>query len=527
MVSTVKEFIHSSASAGSHKRKRDGLSDSDVDEHEGDDAITESVDLTEACEELISADKPPEQLPEGEESFLAELSKIYDSEGAVSDAVSTQLANLVDKMAKNKLSEANAKDKLAKYNRPQNCENLVSTRVNPQIWVKMRSSSKSRDLRLGMQKIETSMLKSMHPIISLTGKLLSLKSNPKSVSKEDVSSFLRLALDSLTLMANFVYEFNLSRRELIRPDLNEEYKQLCSSQTPTSKFLFGDDLPKAVKEISETNKVSQRLSYPKHGTNSKHGANNFIRQGSSYSNHQQHFCTRAKANGGNLKVAHDQLGSQVSLPFSPSIPCMAGRLKNYVHKWHTITSDQSILDVRGVTIDFITKPTQRFVPNQYKFNPLEIKIIDEQIACFLERGVIERATHSNGECISNMFIRPKKDGSYRLILNLKQLNESVEYHHFKMENLRNAITHMTPNCFMASIDLNDAYYSVSVNKNHRKYLRFIWKHQLFQFTCLPNGLKVVLLEYLQKSLNQFMQRFVPKDLKMWATLMTPIFREAL
>ena len=150
-VSTVKEFIQSSASAGSHKRKRDELSDSDVDEHEGDDAITESVDLTEACEELICVDKPPEQLAEGEDSVLAELSKIYDSEGAVSDAVSTQLANFVDKMVKTKLSEENAKDKLAKYDRPRNCENLVSTRVNPQIWAKMRSSSKSRDLR--MQKI--------------------------------------------------------------------------------------------------------------------------------------------------------------------------------------------------------------------------------------------------------------------------------------------------------------------------------------------------------------------------------------
>ena len=99
----------------------------------------------------------------------------------MSDAVSTQF---VDKMVKTKLSEENAKDKLAKYNRPRNCENLVSTRVNPQIWAKTRSSSKSRDLR--MQKTETSMLNSMHPIISLTDKLLSLKSNPKTVSKEDV-----------------------------------------------------------------------------------------------------------------------------------------------------------------------------------------------------------------------------------------------------------------------------------------------------------------------------------------------------
>lgn len=114
MVSTIKEFMGSNASVGSHKGKRNELSDSDVDKLAIDDAITESVDLTEAYEMLITADKPPEQLTEGEDNVLAELSKIYDSQGAVSDAVSTQMANLVDKMAKTKLSEENAKDNLAK-----------------------------------------------------------------------------------------------------------------------------------------------------------------------------------------------------------------------------------------------------------------------------------------------------------------------------------------------------------------------------------------------------------------------------
>ena len=203
------------------------------------------------------------------------------------DAASTQLANLVDKMVKPKLSEENAKEKLAKYYRPQNCENLVSTRFNPKICAKMRSSSKSRDLR--MQRIETSMLKSMHPIISLTHKLLTLKSDPQTLSKEDVSSFLRFTLDSLPFKAHSVYEVNLRRRDLIRPDLNQQNKQLCSSQTPISKFSFADDLPKAVKEISETNKVSQRVSYPKYGTNSKHGSSYFRRQGSSYSNREHRF----------------------------------------------------------------------------------------------------------------------------------------------------------------------------------------------------------------------------------------------
>jgi hypothetical protein len=41
---------------------------------------------------------------------------------------------------------------------------------------------------------------------------------------------------------------------------------------------------------------------------------------------------------------------------------------------------------------------------------------------------------------------------------------------------------------MASIDLKDAYYSVNICNEHRKYLRFIWRGQLFQFTACPNGL---------------------------------------
>ena len=47
---------------------------------------------------------------------------------------------------------------------------------------------------------------------------------------------------------------------------------------------------------------------------------------------------------------------------------------------------------------------------------------------------------------------------------------------------------MTPHCFMASVDLKDAYYSIPVARCHRKYLRFVWKGHLLQFTCLPNGL---------------------------------------
>ena len=79
----------------------------------------------------------------------------------------------------------------------------------------------------------------------------------------------------------------------------------------------------------------------------------------------------------------------------------------------------------------------------------------------LVKGIIELVTEQNDdEYISNIFIRPKKNGKYRVILNLKHLNKFAEYHHFKMETLGAAINLVSRNCYFASIDLQDAHYSI-------------------------------------------------------------------
>ncbi len=56
--------------------------------------------------------------------------------------------------------------------------------------------------------------------------------------------------------------------------------------------------------------------------------------------------------------------------------------------------------------------------------------------------------HERGEVISPIFVCPKKDGSHRMILNLKRLNTYVEYHHFKMDTLWSVIKLITPNCLL-------------------------------------------------------------------------------
>ena len=56
-----------------------------------------------------------------------------------------------------------------------------------------------------------------------------------------------------------------------------------------------------------------------------------------------------------------------------------------------------------------------------------------------------------------------------MILNLKSLNENMPYIHFKMETIKSILTLVTPNCYMAKIDIKDAYYSVPIVPEHQKY----------------------------------------------------------
>ena len=58
-----------------------------------------------------------------------------------------------------------------------------------------------------------------------------------------------------------------------------------------------------------------------------------------------------------------------------------------------------------------------------------------------------------GEMLSNVFLCPKKDGSHRLLLNFKRLNESVSRYHFKMDSLSNITKLVTQNCYTASVDM--------------------------------------------------------------------------
>lgn len=121
----------------------------------------------------------------------------------------------------------------------------------------------------------------------------------------------------------------------------------------------------------------------------------------------------------------------------------------------------------------------------------EFNEISDILAALEKQQVIKKVKPLGDQFISPFFLALKKDGiSKRFILNLKQLNCFLQAPHFKLEDIRTAMKLISKNCFMATIDLKDAYYSISIHEAHRKYLRFHFNDSLWEFSSLPFGLSV-------------------------------------
>lgn len=181
----------------------------------------------------------------------------------------------------------------------------------------------------------------------------------------------------------------------------------------------------------------------------------------------------------------------------------AGRLKLFYKSWKDITSEKRILSyVKGLSIPFCKQPRQRIIPKERLFSLAEQTKIKIGIEHLLNVGAISRVKPIKGQFISHIFTRQKKDGSYRIILNLKPLNKYVEEYHFKLEDHKTVVKLINQNYFMVTLDLQDAYLLVPINKRHRKFLRFRFNNILYEYNCMPFGLSCAPLVFT-KLINLF------------------------
>ena len=101
---------------------------------------------------------------------------------------------------------------------------------------------------------------------------------------------------------------------------------------------------------------------------------------------------------------------------------LAGNIKDFLENWEKVTLDKYILDIvkHGSKLEFLSKAPPN-EPSQVTYSTKENAIISQEIWKLLKKKVIIETIAKKGDFLSLVFLRFKKYGSYRMILNLKKL----------------------------------------------------------------------------------------------------------
>ena len=123
-----------------------------------------------------------------------------------------------------------------------------------------------------------------------------------------------------------------------------------------------------------------------------------------------------------------------------------------------------------------------FSQTSFQYGPPQLARLNQEER--LRKDAIQQLKSEPGEFLNNLVLVNKKDGGHRPVINLKFLNSFIPYQHFKMEGMHSIKDLLQEHDFLIKIDLKDAYFGIPLDKSSRKYIRFQWEGNLYEFLCL-------------------------------------------
>jgi len=149
-----------------------------------------------------------------------------------------------------------------------------------------------------------------------------------------------------------------------------------------------------------------------------------------------------------------------------------------LHSWEQITSDPWTLEVvKGYHLEFSHPLFQTSPSHTIAKSPTEKQLLEEEIQSLILKQAVVKTNSRKEQNVSGL-----KKGQF---LPPSSESKTAKVIHFKMEGTGMLRDLLQVSDWMCSIDLKDAYLSVSIYQEHQWYLRFTWRGNTYEFTCLP------------------------------------------
>ena len=179
---------------------------------------------------------------------------------------------------------------------------------------------------------------------------------------------------------------------------------------------------------------------------------------------------------------------------------VGARLQNFWQTWLDLGAGPKVIQIlrEGYSLPFRIWPKLTRYPTVVScyVNPHRDSSLLEALHQVIDKNAVELVQNQKS-FFSRLFLVPKPNNKWRPILDLSKLNPFLKVERFKNQN-GNTRNHqvLPPTGGVGHIHrLQDAYFHIPIQEQSRKYLRFHFQNQTYQFKALPFGLSTAPMEF--------------------------------